>query len=36
MRDPKRIPRIIKKIKKYWEERPDYRMGQLISNIASF
>jgi uncharacterized protein YihD (DUF1040 family) len=33
MRDPKRIPRIIKKLEKVWKKHPDYRLGQLISNL---
>ena len=36
MRDPKRIPRIINKLEKYWEDNPDYRLGQLVSNISGF
>jgi len=30
MRDPKRINRIITKIKKYWEQNPDLRFNQLL------
>jgi hypothetical protein len=33
MRDPKRIPRIIKKLEKVWKMHPDYRLGQLVSNL---
>jgi len=33
MRDPDRIPRIIKKLKKVWKMHPDYRLGQLVSNL---
>jgi hypothetical protein len=33
MRDPNRIPRIIKKLEKAWLKNPDYRLGQLISNL---
>jgi len=33
MRDPKRIPRIIKKLEKVWKKHPDYRLGQLVSNL---
>ena len=33
MRDPKRIPRIIKKLEKVWKAYPDYRLGQLVSNL---
>ena len=34
MRDPNRIPRIIKKLQKVWEENPDWRLGQLIVNLS--
>lgn len=33
MRDPKRIPRICKKLEKVWKKHPDHRLGQLISNL---
>ena len=33
MRDPKRINRIINKLKMVWETVPDQRLGQLISNL---
>ena len=33
MRNPKRIPIIIKKLKKAWLSVPDWRLGQLISNL---
>jgi len=32
-RDPKRIPRILKKLQELWEKYPDLRLGQLIMNI---
>ena len=32
-RDPKRIKRILEKIKKLWENSPDLRFGQFIQNI---
>jgi len=31
-RDPKRIPKIIKRLRKVWEKCPDLRLGQLIEN----
>ena len=34
MRDPKRIPKILKEIEKIWEENPDLRLGQLIANVV--
>ena len=32
-RDPKRIKRILEKIKILWEDTPDLRFGQFIQNI---
>jgi hypothetical protein len=34
MRDPKRIPKIIEKLQKVWEQNPDLRLGQLIVNLV--
>jgi len=34
MRDPKRIPRLLKKVEKFWKKYPDLRLGQLIINFA--
>jgi len=34
MRDPKRIKRILNLIKTAWNRVPDWRLGQLISNIS--
>lgn len=33
MRDPKRIPRMIKELEKQWERFPDWRFTQLIFNV---
>lgn len=33
MRDIKRIPIIIKKLERAWKLVPDWRLGQLISNL---
>ena len=34
MRDPKRIPKFLNKLGKYWQEScPDWRFGQLIINV---
>ena len=30
MRDPKRIPKILKEIEKHWKKYPDLRLGQLF------
>lgn len=32
MRDPARIPRIMNKLEKLWEQYPDQRLGQLLEN----
>ena len=34
MRDPNRIPRVLDLLEKVWQEAPDWRLGQLIENIA--
>lgn len=34
MRNPERIPRILDLLEKVWKEFPDWRLGQLIENIA--
>ena len=34
MRDPNRIPRVLNLLGKVWAEVPDWRLGQLIENIA--
>ena len=35
MRDPKRIPKVLKAIERYWELHPDLRLGQIVSNAHS-
>jgi uncharacterized protein YihD (DUF1040 family) len=35
MRNPKRIPIVLEKLKEYWEKNPDLRLGQLISIISA-
>lgn len=34
MRDPKRIPEILEKLRVIWERVPDWRLGQLINNVT--
>ena len=34
MRDPKRIPRILHKLYRAWNENPDQRLIQLLMNVA--
>lgn len=36
MRDPKRIPLILRKLEKLWLRAPDLRLGQLLMNAAAF
>lgn len=33
MRDPERIDRILEKVGRFWKEVPDWRLGQLVSNL---
>lgn len=35
MRDPKRIPRLLKKLRAFWEQNPDLRLGQIVENLAA-
>jgi hypothetical protein len=32
MRDPQRIPLVLKELEEIWKENPDLRLGQLILN----
>lgn len=34
MRNPKRIPLILRELEKVWKQNPDYRLTQLIIVIA--
>ena len=34
MRDPKRIPEILKELEEFWKQVPDWRLGQIISNFS--
>jgi hypothetical protein len=36
MRDPNRIPTVLRELERIWSRHPDWRLGQLISNIASW
>jgi len=33
MRDIKRIPKILERLRKVWEQHPDMRLSQLIENV---
>lgn len=35
MRDPKRIQTVLKLLEKVWKKFPDYRLGQLLENVAT-
>lgn len=34
MRDPTRIPKVLKLLHIYWQANPDLRLGQLLSNAG--
>lgn len=34
MRNPKRIPKMLARIKKIWDKNPDLRLMQLITNVT--
>ena len=36
MRDPKRIPLVLQEIERLWRAHPDWRLGQLICNVAAW
>jgi hypothetical protein len=36
MRDPDRIPAVLKEVEKLWHLHPDWRLGQLICNVAAW
>lgn len=33
MRNPERISEILKELEKFWKQVPDWRLGQVISNL---
>ena len=33
MRNPDRIPEILKELEEFWRQVPDWRLGQVISNL---
>jgi hypothetical protein len=35
MRDPKRIDRMINKLRQVWHSSPDQRLGQLVCNLIA-
>lgn len=36
MRDPSRIPEVLEAVEQLWRLHPDWRLGQLISNLAAW
>lgn len=34
MRDPARIPEVLKKVRELWEKVPNLRLGQFLGNCA--
>ena len=34
MRDPNRIPEVLKELEDFWKQVPDWRLGQVISNFS--
>lgn len=34
MRNPEIIPEVLKELEKFWEQVPDWRLGQVISNFS--
>jgi len=34
MRDPKRIERVLTSLRAQWQQHPDWRLGQLLVNLA--
>ena len=33
MRNPERIPEISKELEEFWKQNPNWRLGQVISNL---
>ena len=34
MRNPERIPEVLKELEEFWKQNPDWRSGQVISNFC--
>lgn len=34
MRNPDRIPKMLKELETFWKQVPDLRLGQIISNLS--
>ena len=35
MRDPERIPKVLKALEKFWVKRPDLRLGQILCILSA-
>ena len=33
MRNPERIQEVLKELEEFWKQNPDWRLGQVISNL---
>ena len=33
MRNPERIPEVLKELEEFWKQNPDWRLGQIIANL---
>lgn len=33
MRNPDRIPEVLKELEEFWKQVPDWRLGQVIANL---
>lgn len=36
MRHPDRIPAVLSELERIWKRHPDWRLGQLVSNLADW
>lgn len=34
MRNPERIPEVLKELEEFWKQVPNWRLGQVISNLS--
>lgn len=33
MRNPERIPEVLKELEEFWKQNPNWRLGQVIANL---
>ena len=36
MRDPERISGVLQQVERIWRQHPDWRLGQLLANLADW